>query len=117
MSETVLYIGKLKPVEKLLNVDETFEERCKRILKEHNYLELNDYCDSWEEMLCDELYDEYVIVDEDIYKIVEKNYRSIDDDVFEAHINNDGTISYEVMYYNGGCSFNEAIEEALQNIK
>ena len=41
MSETVHYTGKIAPVGKLPN--ETFEEQSKRILEEHNYLELNGY--------------------------------------------------------------------------
>ena len=49
MSEMVHYTGKISPVGKLPN--ETLEEQCERILKEHNYFELNSYCDSWREML------------------------------------------------------------------
>ena len=41
----------------------------------------------------------------------------MDEDIFNAHDNGDGTIGYEVMYYNGGCSFNEAIEYALEDMK
>ena len=50
-------------------------------------------------------------------KIIEKNHRDIDEDIFEAYDNGDGTINYEVMYYDGGCSFNEAIEYALEDMK
>ena len=39
------------------------------------------------------------------------------EDIQNAHDNGDGTIDYEVMYYNGGCSFNEAIEYALEDMK
>lgn len=115
MSETVRYTGKLKLVENLPN--ETFEEQCERILNENNYVELSTYCDSWEEMLCDELYDKYIVYNEKIYKVVEKNYKDVGEDIFEAYKNEDGTIDYEVMYYNGGCSFSEAIEYALNNME
>ena len=54
MSEMVHYTGKIAPVGKLPN--ETLEEQCKRILAEHNYFELNGYCDSWREMLYEKLY-------------------------------------------------------------
>ena len=57
MSEMVRYTGKLRLKEKLSN--ETLEEQCKRILSEHNYFELQGYCDSWKEMLYDELYEKY----------------------------------------------------------
>lgn len=115
MSEMVHYSGKLQLVDKLPN--ETLEEQCKRILAKHNYFELDSYCDSWREMLYEELYERYVIANNTIYEVVEKKHRSIDEDIFEAHANLDGSIEYEVMYYNGGCSFNEAIEEALENLK
>ena len=114
MSETVHYTGKLQLVHKIPN--EPLEEQCKRILAEHNYFELNSYCDSWIEMLCDELYESYVIAGGEVYKVVEKNHKDMDEDIFNAHDNGDGTIDYEVMYCNGGCSFNEAIERALENM-
>ena len=113
MSETVHYRGKLHLVEKLPN--ETLEEQCKRLLSENNYLELNDYCDSWIEMLCEQLYEQYIVVDDEVYKIIEKNREYATGDIFNAHDNKDGTVDYEVMYYNGGCDFNEAIEHALRN--
>ena len=115
MSEMVHYTGKIAPVGKLPN--ETLEEQCERILKEHKYLALSKYCDSWSEMLCDKLYQQYVIAGGEVYKVVEKNYKDMDEDIFNAHENGDGTIDYEVMYYNGGCSFNEAIEYALEDMK
>lgn len=115
MSEIVHYTGKLQLVDKLPN--ETLEEQCKRILVEHNYLDLDNYCDSWREMLCDKFYERYVVASGDVYKVVEKNYKDMNEDIFNAHDNTDGTIDYEVMYYNGGCSFNEAIEYALEDMK
>lgn len=115
MSEMVHYTGKLQLVDKFQN--ETLEEQCERILKEHKYLALSKCCDSWREMLCDKLYEQYVIADGEVYKVIEKNHRDMDEDIFEAHDNTDGTIDYEVMYYNGGCSFNEAIEYALEDMK
>lgn len=115
MSEMVHYTGKLQLVHKLPN--ETLEEQCKRILAEHNYFKLNGYCDSWREMLYEELYERYVIACGGVYKVIEKNYKDMDDDIFNAHDNGDGTINYGVMYYNGDCGFNEAIEYALEDMK
>lgn len=115
MSEMVHYSGKLQLVEKLPN--ETLEEQCERILKENKYLALSKYCDSWREMLCDKLYEQYMIAYGEVYKVIEKNHRDMDEDIFDACENTDGTIDYEVMYYDGGCSFNEAIEYALEDMK
>lgn len=39
------------------------------------------------------------------------------DDIFESSKNEDGSINFEVKYYNGGCGFNEAIVYALDNAK
>lgn len=114
MSETVHYTGKLEAVDAL--PDESLEDQCKRILAEHNYYNLDSLYDSWEEMFCEELYERYVIANDNIYKVVEKNNKSDEYDIFSATQNLDGTIDYEVMYYNGGCSFNEAVERALENM-
>ena len=66
----VRYTGKLRLKEKLPN--ETLEEQCKRILREHNYFELQDYCDSWKEMLYDKLYERYVVYNNEVYEVIEK---------------------------------------------
>lgn len=114
MSEVVHYTGKIKLVEKLPN--ESIEEQCRRILTQHKYTELNSYCESWEEMLYEEMYDNYVIVNDNLYEIVEKNDKEYDTDIFNISDNKDGSYDYEVMFYNGGCSFSEAIGIALNNI-
>ena len=114
MSEVVHYTGKIKLVEKLPN--ELIEEQCKRILMQHKYTELNSYCESWKEMLYEEMYDNYVIVNDNLYEIVEKNDKEYDTDIFNISDNKDGSYDYEVMFYDGGCSFSEAIEIALNNI-
>lgn len=115
MSETVRYSGKLKLIPKLEN--ESLEDQCKRILREHNYFELNEYYDSWQGMFYDKFYETYVISSDSIYEIIEKHSKPIDYDIFEAYPNKDGTISFNVMYYNGGCSLDEAIEYALESVE
>lgn len=111
MSEVVHYKGKIKLVEKLPN--ETLEEQCKRVLAEYDYHELPSYFSSWEEMLNEELYNRYVVANENIYKVIEKLDKQYHHDIFNATNNKDGTYDYEVMYYNGNCGFSEAIENAL----
>lgn len=114
MGEVVHYTGKIKLVEKLYN--ESLEEQCKRVLVQHKYTQLNSYCSSWEEMLCDEMYDNYVIVNNNLYEIVEKNDKEYDNDIFNISKNKDGSYNYEVMFYDGGRTFSEAIAIALNNI-
>ena len=89
MSETVHYKGKLRPTGKTLA---EFDP---------NADDIGDY------------YGDAVEVDGLVYT-VEKEYVAGDEDIFRSSINDDGTINFEVKYYNGGCSFNEAVEEALK---
>jgi hypothetical protein len=110
LSETVHYKGVLKEVERY--PDENLSYQCKRLLDNR---ELPSYYDSYEEFLRDELYKEYIIHDDIVYKY-EKEELDPESDIFEATRNINGDIEFEVLYYNGGCSFEEAIEEAMRNI-
>ncbi len=114
MSEVVHYTGKIKLVEKLPN--ETLEEQCKRVLAQHGYIELDSYCNSWNEMLYEEMYEKYVIANDNLYEVIEKKNKEYDTDIFNIFDNKDGSYNYEVMFYNGGCSFSEAIGIALDRI-
>lgn len=63
----------------------------------------------------DDIYDHYykaVEIDGMVYTVEKESYE-LNDDIFESKKNDDGTIDFEVKYYNGGCGFNEAIDEAL----
>ena len=40
-----------------------------------------------------------------------------EDDIFEIKKNEDGSFDYILSYYNGGCSFNEALDYAFKNGK
>ncbi|MDP4159789.1 MAG: hypothetical protein Q8911_08515 [Bacillota bacterium] len=111
MSETVHYRGTLTVVER--SVNETLEEQCKRIL---GYPELESYHDSFQEQLLHENYHAYVIHDDVLY-FVEKQDIDPDEDICRVEKNSNGTFDFEVKYYNGGCSFDEAIQEAFENNK
>jgi hypothetical protein len=111
MSETVHYKGVLRKVERLEG--ETLEEQCKRLLEDK---ELPSYFDSYQEFLLDEYYNKMTIQNSIVYS-VEKEDVDPDGDIFNASIEENGEIQFEVRYYNGGCGFDEAIEEAIKNIK
>jgi hypothetical protein len=111
MSEVVHYRGTLTKFEKLEN--ETLEEQCRWIAENR---EMPDYFDSYIEFFEDEYYKEFVIVHGDIY-CVSKQRIDVDEDIFSSKRVNNSVIEFEVKYYNGGCGFNEAIDEALKNIK
>lgn len=111
MSETVYYKGKLKEVKRFDG--ESIEEQCKRLLHGET---LHSYMDSYQEMLQDEYYQQYVVYDDILYS-VEKESLDPDEEIFNAIENEDGSINFEIKYYNGGFSFNKAIEVALNNRK
>jgi len=110
MSETVYYKGKLIPVDFLIN--ETLEERCKRIIGD---VDLEDY-ESYQEMLIDDYnyYEDYVIHNDILYS-VKKNRLDPEQSFFMSKRNDNGTVNFEVRYYNGGTSFDETIEYAFEN--
>jgi len=110
MSEVVYYKGTLKMCIK--NYNETLEEQCKRLMNRE--LDAN-YYDSYKLMLLDEYYDKYIIHDDIIYSIVEKKTLDPDGSIFNISENTDGTVNFEVRYYNGGTSFDETIEYAFEN--
>lgn len=114
MSEQVYKTGKLKLIEK--KPYETLEEQCKRILEEHNKDTELDFYDSYVEMFNDEFYYEYIILDDNIYKVIELNDSDCDN-IYELHDNKDGTMNFVLSYYNGGESFDEAMEEAYERMK
>lgn len=112
MSETVHYRGKLKKVERVGN--EKLEDQCKRLI---NNVELDSFYDSYTEMLLDQYYEKYILYNNNLYLIEEKEEIDAYNDIFTSHKIDDKTIQFEVKYYNGGCGFSEAIDYALENIK
>lgn len=109
MSEIEHYVGKLIPV-----LDKTAEDIC---LQEYGKEELDDYYDSWEEMLEDISYrDGYVLVGNIIYKTELKEFDDYDS-IFEGEMNPDGSISVQAKFYNGSCSFTEALGNCIKNAK
>jgi len=111
MSETVHYRGTLTRVERFEN--ETLEKQCKRII---GNVTLPSYYESYKEMLLEgyEYYQNYFLQDDILYSVSKKEIDT-DEDIFNSSENKDGTINFEVKYYNGGCGFNEALEYALEN--
>ena len=111
MSDTVHYKGKLIPVA----TEDTLEATAKRVMKEEG-TELKDWVDDWRYIFDDNFYREYIIIDDKIYKADYKELNSYDD-IMNATINEDGSIDFEIKYYNGGCGFCEALEESVEKEK
>lgn len=109
MSETETLVGKLIPEPIFENVEKT----CERILFANGWGK-EDYHGSFREALEDEGWRKYYITGDSIFKI-----EMISDDpyadIFYATKNEDGSYNFVLNYHNGGCGFNEAVEEALKN--
>jgi hypothetical protein len=102
MSDYEYIKGILKPTNK--TVDEYIGD-----------IKLPSYCDTKEEYFNDEFYRKACAINGLVYEI-ESNKLDPSDAVYIASSNEDGSINFEVRYYNGGCSFSEALEEALKNV-
>jgi hypothetical protein len=111
MSETVNYVGKLKLLENSSN--ETLEQQAKKIL---NNCELKSYNDTYLEQLLDNNHESIILYNDNLYEVLEMKDCS-ETDIFEIDKNEDGTYNYHVSYYNGDCSFAEAIEEAFDRLE
>jgi len=110
MSETVHYRGKLTKVEKQKN--ESLKQLCERLM-ERTFDVGND---EWKYSFEDKFYDESFIYEDDVYDI---NYTEVDadEDVFRGSKNEDGSVNFETKFYNGGCSFTEALGDILDSLR
>lgn len=113
MSETVVYTGKLRKIDKLDT--ETPETWCKEYCEQNGFDELDKYYETWADYFSEMFSDEFIVHKNDIYKIIKKS-RLGEDDIFYANKDDRGCIDFVLSYYNGGCGFSEAIEEALNNL-
>lgn len=112
MSETVHYKGKLTklyysfmPLKTQLNTE--LSNKGDRFYVSN----LDDYEEALERL---REFGDYHIYKDNLY-LVEKE--KLDPySVASAYRLDDGTISFEVMYYNGGCDFYEALDSALEGI-
>ncbi len=112
MSETEMITGKMREI--ILSKEITFEKFAKRILKSKG---INEYWgDDWLDTLTLDYENEYAYINGKLYEMIDYKSYDIGDSVFEAVKNADNTISFVVSYYNGGCSFNEALETAIENL-
>lgn len=111
MSETECNIGKLIPV-KLIN-GESNEGFAFRYCQE-NKIEKESYCKTYVDQLFDDDYKGWFLHGDILYRC--ENERTDSGDIFKVTKNSDGSISYVLKYYNGGCSFSEAMDYALKGI-
>lgn len=101
MSETEHQVGTLKPTNK------TVEQYCGGV----------DLTDSWaddiQEYFTDKYYRKAYVIDNMVYEVECKDFG--EEDIFTA-VKNGDNIDFVVKFYNGGCSFDEALEQAIENL-
>ena len=76
-------------------------------------VEIPTYCDDEREYFNDEFQDTAIEINGEVYS-VDRDAVDQENDIYSSIKNDDGTISFEVKYYNGGCGFGEALETALK---
>ena len=111
MSQIECHIGKMIRID--TQQFNNIEDYCKNFFAERGEYVLNSCYDSWEEYFSNSLRKEYIIVKENVYKILTDTVLDEGDGIFYSTKNKYGEIEYVVQYYNGGCCFTEAIEYAL----
>lgn len=110
MSSVVHYKGTLKLIEKKDN--ETLEEFFNRVIEGP----VDTWCyESLTEYVTYEMQDTYYIKGNDVYAVTREEMDP-DNEFFFGTVREDGTIEYNVRYYNGGCSFDEALTDTLEKI-
>lgn len=113
MSETVWYRGKLTEI---IPTEETVEQMAEKLFKERYGKDKPSYHETYTEALADEFYEEYYSYEGKLYSLTKESVE-YDEDIIRAKRNEDGTIDYELKYYNGGAGFSECMDEALGEIK
>ena len=113
MSETVHYKGKAK---KLSDPYLTTLGLAQKILKDKGLAKL-EYYDNEIEHLVNDLGNDFFYYPKTntLYEITVEGVDA-DDDIIRANFNQDGTIDYELRFYNGGTGFEECLEEAFDNL-
>lgn len=115
MSETVQYIGKLKPFS--ASKGESLTDQLLRFAKSKNE-DISDFPTECENeainWMKDRLYEQFLIIDGVLFE-TEIKYSNTGD-IFFAKVEANGDISFILEFYNGGCCFQEAIEIALNKM-
>lgn len=79
--------------------------------------EIDPFYDTALEYLESGEHEKWLVVGDKVYEILESKSYPEDDEIIEAVKNKDGTINYEVRWYNGGASFSEVLGQAFNKLK
>lgn len=109
MSEYEQHMGKVKLIK--TGAD---EEYFKSLAEQHGEKK-ESYHESWEEVVRDELYDDYVIVKDKVFKVTEREELEGYGDIIHARKTGEDEYFFVLKFYNGGTCFSECMEAALKN--
>jgi hypothetical protein len=123
MSYTELHIGKLKPIYTNMPIEEfkdwlekkeglevgDFEELLK---DESTHFEVRDKSKSYKESMCIK----FIYNKGTLYEMVEHSGEQDTDFLHLTTKNEDDTINFTYLFYNGGTCFSEMMEEGLEKI-
>ena len=109
MSYTESHVGKIKKVD-LEGL--TIEEWAKEVATAYG-MEFKDYYDSYKELVLDELYCRYIVVEEDVYEIIE-DHEFDEREISVLTPEGDGIFSFTMQFYNGGTCLTEMLEDAIK---
>lgn len=114
MSETVHYRGKATKIDQPFN--KTLIQVAEGILEERGQ-EIPSYSDNAVEAICDLWDNEFFLYAETqtLFRI-SKEEHELDEEILYANKCDDGTIDFELRWYNGGASFNECLSEAMDKL-
>jgi len=110
MSYTEHIKGKMREIP----IIKSYEETCKNIYEaETGSDKLPSWCMGYDEYLYEEC-PEYLLLKGRIFKIIEKEDIDPDTDFTNLTENEDGTISFETRFYNGGTCLSEVLESGIK---
>jgi len=110
MSHTETHIGKLRKI--TLKENQTIEQWCEEKCKELNIT----FFDSWERtLLYHYRYDKYLFINDIIWEIFD--HTEVEENVDIMTLNEDGTLSFAMQFYNGGTCLSECIEDGIKRLK
>lgn len=115
MSETEIHIGKLKRIE--CDSQNEFAAGIMQSKLGKNGGEMPSAYETPLEWMLSELYEYYVSTQNGLYEIIEDKQLDLGNDINEYTQNEDGTISFVTMFYNGGASLTEMLEEGLAKLE
>ena len=101
MSDTEHHIGRLTPTGQSV---EHYVKGC----------DIPSYYESNQEYFDDAFQGKAYSIGGIVYEVETKDIEG--EDIATSSRNDDGSIDFQVKFYNGGCSFNEAIEDALKKL-